>query len=260
MSDQSKSNFQAFGAGLLGFVAVMAVGGGALMVHNSQQAKSSAKPAAAAAPIDIGSSAPRPMMTSPAAQKEARAQSPAPLMGADAESEASTEAPSSAASAATPAAAPSAAASSQAAAKTKSAAPSLEPTQHVDMSGHRSTAEAIVKNTLVPKKEHKGLAKKSSAVEATAVAPTSLASVHYGVTSRNELMGRAAGPVYNVKGGATKGAPPANGKMANDTSASIADLQSQLEKAGLPADQRAIILKQLESANKTVADADKAAQ
>ncbi len=255
MSDQGKSNFQAFGAGLLGFVAVMAIGGGALMVHNSQQAKSAAMPAAAAAPIDIGA-APRAMMGASSVQKEGRAESPAPLLGADEEPVEAAAAPAGA-----PAAAPATAAASatQAAAKAKSAAPSLEPIQHQDMSGHGSTAEAIVKNTLAPKKEHKGLAKKSSNVEATAVAPTSLASVHYGVTSRNELMGRAAGPVYNIKGGA-KGAAAVNSKMAGDTSASIADLKAQLEKAGLPAEQRALILKQLESANQTVSDADKAGQ
>lgn len=256
MSDQGKSNFQAFGAGLLGFVAVMAIGGGALMVHNSQQAKSAAKPVAAAAPIDIGSSAPRPMMTSPTAQKEGRAESPAPLMGAEEESETTAAAPAGAPAAAAPSAAP----ATQAAAKTKSAAPSLEPTQHQDMSGHGSTAEAIVKNTLAPKKEHKALSKKSSNVEATAVAPTSLASVHYGVTSRNELMGRAAGPVYNVKGGAKGASVAGQGKIAGDAGASIAELQAQLEKAGLPQEQRALILQQLEAAKKSVSDANKPAQ
>ena len=85
MSEQNQSNFRAFGAGLLGFVAVMAIGGGALMLRSSQQAKAGARPDAAAAPIDLGSSMPRPV----AAHKQRLVESPAPLMGAQDKSEVS---------------------------------------------------------------------------------------------------------------------------------------------------------------------------
>src|SRR4051794_37845506 len=82
MSEQSKSNVQALGAGLVGFIAVMAVGGGAMMVHRSLQAKAALRPAAAGAPIDLAApgSLERP---SGRPAREARLESPAPLVGGD---------------------------------------------------------------------------------------------------------------------------------------------------------------------------------
>ncbi|UPT73518.1 MAG: hypothetical protein M0D55_16865 [Elusimicrobiota bacterium] len=78
MSEQNKSNLQALGAGLVGFAAVVAIGGGALFVHSKLLGGASAsRPAPAAAPIDLGSSMPRPS----APLSERREQSPAPLVG-----------------------------------------------------------------------------------------------------------------------------------------------------------------------------------
>lgn len=253
MSEQSKSNYQALGAGLFGFVAVMAVGGGALMVHRSQQASASAAPAAAGAPIDLGASmpAPRHAMT-PAALKERRAESPAPLIGEVEESE-PAEAP------AVPAEASSR--RSSAPAPTPESAPEARPsssrlavTQHVDAgAGDATAAAAAVASAPPPEKALKVPAKKPAvkkaplAVEAGSGA---IASVHYGATNRSELMGRAAGPVYNMKGAGPRPGSGAVGKMADDVNAKIADLQKQLESVGMPADQRAKLQKDLEDVTK----------
>ncbi|MEQ1918772.1 MAG: hypothetical protein ABL955_06190 [Elusimicrobiota bacterium] len=253
MSDQNKSNLQAFGAGLLGFVAVMAIGGGALMVRSSQQAKSAARPDAAAAPIDLGASMPRSAPSSNVAVKERRAESPAPLLGED-ESEGS-EAPVAAG-----AASDAEGASLPSASSANSGASQLKVTQHLDKPGNGSSAVAIVKNTLEPEKAAKAESKKAAAkLDATGGGANAIAAVHYGVTSRSELMGRAAGPVYNFKGnGKTGGSAPA-GKLADEANAKMVDLNNQLKDVGLPPEMRAKLMKDLEDATKK-SSAEKPAQ
>lgn len=266
MSEQNKSNVQALGAGLLGFVAVMAVGGGAMMFHSSQQAKSAAAPAPAAAPIDLEASMPRPSMQQSGLQKERRAQSPAPLIGDDGSSDAessSSGSPAAAPAASAPAAAPRAAAPSpESAPAAKSSA--LEVARHLDAEGNGSTAEAVVKNaaeeTKAPKLQGKLRGKKGAKLELPAGDGAVASSVHYGVTSRSELMGRAAGPVYNIKGGKGAETNTAAGKMADDADGRIADLRRQLEVSGLPADQRAKLLKDLDDSLKRISETGKTAQ
>ncbi len=246
MSEQNQSNFQALGAGLLGFAVVMAVGGGALMVHSSQQSKA-AKPAAAAAPIDLGAPVPRFESAPTRPQSERRAESPAPLIGGEEESEgveAAAPAQSAAASSVSPEAAP-----------TERAR--LTAVAHVETGGSRSTAEAVVKNTFVEEKE-KIAAKSKAPVKKLPVklpqtaGAEAVASVHYGVTNRSELMGRAAGPVYNVKGGGAVGGSAPKGKMAEDLNAKVADLKKQLDGSGLPPEARDRLLKDLAEAQKVV--------
>jgi hypothetical protein len=258
MSEQNQSNFQAFGAGLLGFVAVMAIGGGALMVRSSQQAKAGARPDAAAAPIDLGSAMPRPV----ASHKERRMESPAPLMGAQDKSEGS-EASAEESDVAAAAAAGAAASSSGSAQNAKSAAARLEVTQHLDKPGSGSSATAIVKEEAAPEKKEKVLGKIAGRKVTPKLDTTgggAVASVHYGVTSRSELMGRAAGPVYNFKGNAKSGGSGAMGKMGVDVKAKVADLQRQMEAAGLPAEQRAKLQKDIEAATSGISEAEKAPQ
>lgn len=243
MSDQGKSNIQAFGAGLFGFVAVIAIGGGALMVHRSQQRKAEAQPVAAGAPIDLGSSMPRAPM-SPRPQKERRAESPAPLLGEAEENEAleAPAAPADESNAASP--------SPEAAPKARSSS-RLETTAHLAADGGGSTARAVVSNTV--EKEAAPAAKKAAGKKAPLsldpAAASAVASVHYGATSRSELMGRAAGPVYNIKGGARQ-ASGVTGKLAGDVTDKIAEIRRQLEASGLPADQRAKLQKELDDASK----------
>ena len=253
MIDQGKSNVQAFGAGLLGFVVVMAVGGGALMVRSSQMSKAAARPEAAAAPIDLGASMPRTPMSSAVAAKERRAESPAPLIGAE------EEAQSPGASFNSPVAG---VVAPQAASNAGSPAPRLEPTAHLDNPGNGTSATAVVKNTIGVEKEKaaKPLGKKAlPKLAPTAGGANAIASVHYGVTNRSELMGRAAGPVYNFKGAGKDGGSAKGGKMAEDMNAKIADMKSQLEKAGVPPEERAKLLKDLEAVTKGVS-AEKPAQ
>lgn len=245
MSEQNQSNFQALGAGLLGFVAVMALGGGALMVRSSQQAKSAAKPVAAAEPIDIGAAQPRPAVSSPLVQQEERrAQSPAPLIGEDGIESVPSPAPLGAR------------ARAGSAPSETSSGLGLEATESLDTAGNGSSAKAVVKNTLAPEKPAaKGAGRKAlSKPVAASGGADAVASVHYGVTSRSELMGRAAGPVYNVAGAGKKGGTIATGKIAGDAKAKLVDLQRQLEAAGLPEDQRAKLTKELEEAGKGFPD------
>lgn len=251
MSDQSKSNLQAIGAGLLGFAAVLLVGVGALFLHSKLTAQTAALPVPAAAPIDLGSSMPRPGSVTPAERRE---NSPAPIIGRDedgaqaAPSEARAGSPSS----------PAARAAAARAAEGARSAPALKASEHLTAEAS-TTAEAKVEEA--PAKPEK--AAKIKHLKASANAPAALAagdgaaggdaavaSVHYGVKSRSELMGRAAGPVYNFNGGGKKGGTTAGaGKVAGASGidpATLADLKKQLQNANLPTEQRAAILKQLE--------------
>lgn len=251
MSEQNKSNYQALGAGLFGFVAVMAVGGGGLMLHSSHRAKSAATPAPAAAPIDLGASMPAPSLQRPAVQSERRTQSPAPLIGEIGEEASADDAVAAesaeAASALSPESAP------------RAKAPALQVARHLDLEAGSSSAKAVVKNTVEAKKAPAAPAARAPApkLEVAAGDGAVASSVHYGVTSRSELMGRAAGPVYNIKGAKGGGSTGATGKLAEDAEGKIADLRRQLEASGLPEDQRAKLLLELDAARKGVADANK---
>jgi len=247
MSEQNQSNFQAIGAGLLGFAVVMALGGGALMVHHSSASKA-AKPAAAAAPIDIGAPVPRFESAPVRPQMERRAESPAPLIGVD-EAEAAESAP--AQSAASPAAAPSSSAEAAPAERAR-----LKTTAHAETGGRRAAEEAVVRNTIVEEKEEAVAKAKAPVKKLPAKLPQAagaeVASVHYGVTNRSELMGRAAGPVYNIKGGGAVGSAAPQGKMAEDLNSKVADLKKQLDGSGLPPEARDKLLKDLAEAQKAL--------
>jgi len=247
MSEQNKSNVQALGAGLFGFVAVLAVGGGALMLHRSQQAgAANAAPVAAGAPVDLGAPmpAPRPPITAP---KEGRAESPAPLIGEEEESESAAPVEASSRRPSAPAPTPEA----EPAARPSSGR--LEVTQHLETEAGSTSAFASVAAAPAPEKALKVSAKKAPVKKAPLAAEAgagAIASVQYGATNRSELMGRAAGPVYNMKGSGPRPGSGAVGKMADDVNAKIADLQKQLEAAGMPADQRAKLQKDLEDVTK----------
>jgi hypothetical protein len=261
MSEQSRSNFQAFGAGLLGFIAVMAVGGGVLMLHSSRRA--SPKPVPAAEPIDLATATPLDPTVPAAPFKERRLESPAPLIGSDDEAEiaGNRAAPAAAASIPAPAFSPENDAKAMAAAVEDAAIAErrLKPGEHLDATGHSSAAAVVAKDTPAGRKAAKAAAAKKPAAKLAPVAApaASIASVHYGVTSRDELMGRAAGPVYNIKGASAspKSKPEERGKMASDMNARLADLQSRLDgDTNLTPAQRADIQKELADVKKGVAD------
>lgn len=258
MSEQNSSNLQAFGAGVVGFFVVVAVGGGALVYHSSLQTK---RPSAAGAPIDIAS----PSGLAPAerrlAAKEARAESPAPVIGDVAGEEPSPAAAHSQQAAAAAPAAPRAGIPLPSTPRTLTAAeavkvqPALEATKHLGTDGGSTSAELVAqapaKDARVPLKKSPKGSRKLELPSNPNPGPTDVASVHYGVTSRSELMGRAAGPVYNFKGGAAGGGAGV-GKLAGDASATVADLKAQLAKGDLPAADRERIQGELDKVEKAV--------
>ena len=87
-----------------------------------------------------------------------------------------------------------------------------------------------------------------------------VASVQYGATSRSELMGRAAGPVYNFKGRGNSGGAAAVGKLGADMKNKVKDLQRQLETAGLPPEARAKLQMDIDAALKGVNESETAPQ
>jgi hypothetical protein len=182
-----------------------------------------------------------PLSPSPV-QNERRAESPAPLIGNDETSESySRLAPGE-----------SAAAASDQAAAVKAAAPKLEATASLDASGAGSSAVAAVAKPEEGKPVVKGSAEKVLAVKRAAPAGSgAIASVHYGATSRSELMSRAAGPVYNVMG-ASKSGRAVEQSVSVNMNAQIVELKKQLESIKLTPEQRESILKQLEAAGKSI--------
>jgi len=255
MSEQHKTNFQAFGAALFGFIAVIAVGGGALMLHSSHK-NAAPKPVPAAEPIDLASPAPR-EREAVALPTENRTESPAPLVGSDDDDTDAADAPADASPSYAGAETAEAAAESfpESASDVKSGGRRLRPTEHLDLSASgRASAEAVAaKGASVARKNAKfPAARKPSAKLAAAVA-----SVHYGVTSREELMGRAAGPVYNIKSGSSvpRANPSERGKLASEMNERLAGLQWKLkDDTGLSAEQRVEIEQELADIKKGVAD------
>lgn len=248
MSDQNKTNLQTLGAGLLGFVAVVLVGGGFLLLHSKLTATSAARPAPAAAPIDLEAGSPR--RAAPAVPFERREQSPAPLVGAD--EEGASAAPSEArARSASGASAQAVAASAAAASAARSAEEGEEGLEIRDRLTNKAStsAEARVKEAEKAKAPAKLVRKAAPAAgDGAAGGDAAVASVRYGVKSRTELMGRAAGPVYNVAGGAAKGGSTAGAGEVAPLGTKISEIKKQFENSNLPPEQRAALLKQLEQA------------
>ncbi len=251
MSDQNKTNLQTIGAGLVGFVAVVAVGGGFLLLHSKLTAPSASRPAPAAAPIDLEAGTPRRPV--PSAPFERREQSPAPLVGADSE-----DVPPASQSRAGERSDASAAVSAAAAGavKGRGGPASLEIRDRLVTEASSTAVAKVEEAEKADKAEKPGKGKSAPklavkappAGDGASGADAAVASVRYGVKSRSELMGRAAGPVYNVTGGSAKGGTTAGAGKVAPLGAQIGDVKKQLENSNLPADQRAALLKQLEQA------------
>ncbi len=229
MSKRDKAQFQSFGAAAVGFLAVVAVGALLLLLPRGAGMKA---PETAYAPVDASSRAfARPRTVRPV-PPEARASSPAPLLP---ESDGADEA----AAAPAPSPAPAAQASAAPAAATP---PALAADAPVDMTGSaRSSARLDAKAVaavpaaakakipaLKPFAQPKLDLSRSSAFAAT---------VHYSVASRAELMGRAAGPVYNFGGADLKAKL---GAVAGQTSHQVEAAQAQLDTSAVsPQDKSA---------------------
>lgn len=229
MTEYGKAQIQALGAGFVGFVVV--VGAGALLMfpHGAASVKA---PVSAYAPVDVTNSlsAPAPVARPVHAVEAAAAvaSSPAPIL-ADDERETPEAAEPAPAPAPAPAAVPSQAAApaahapapiqtaAAAPAPAPVAAPKLAPVRHLDVRGGssaRASAASSAQASALPAKKRGLDAKIDLSKTPDAVA----SSIHYGVNNRAELMGRAAGPVYNFAG--------------KDTSADSAGARGQTSGAG----------------------------
>lgn len=209
--------------GLLSFVVVSAIGGAAM----TRYFLPSASPAFGASP-------------SPAEQNEIPAKPFASRTSA--ENEISSDEPRAASSAA-----PSSAAAS---ASSLAFAPKLEVSEHLDATGGGSSAELRSKDKVIEEKTSAAAVKTTRGAARPERRDAAVASsVHYGVTSRSELMSRANGSVSNVKGRGTK-ANARVGRLAGDAGAKLADVQQQLDAAPLPAEDRARLKKELDPLSK----------
>lgn len=238
MSEQGKANLQALGAAFFGFVAVIALGGGAMLLH-TRESKAPRKAVPAAEPIDLASAAPpeAPSAILPFI-RERRLESPAPLLGSDDEDEI-TDAPA----AAHPVYARARPAAPETASNAKRDARRLQPAKRLALPSRRSPAAAVVgKETPAAREGAKIVAARNTMAKlAPAAAQRPSIAVHYGVTSRDELMGRAAGPISNIKAASNMRLPLLEWRITGD--------------ASLSAVQRAEIEKELGDLRKGVADA-----
>lgn len=242
MSEQSKSNLQVIGAGVLGFVAVV---GGAGLLLTGLGGRHGA-PATAHAPVDDAALRAPAAPARQARALEHRQSSPQPLLGALPEEPLSEE------TAAAPVHASlvgSAAPESSVAAGAPSLG-ALGAPRHAGKGESVSSAKAEVKkfSTLEPRAPEAPApgAKPMPRLKLDGSRNSIASSVHYGVTSRAELMGKAAGPVYNFKG--SKGGDESERvaaltkKAGDDMSA----LEKELEaNTALSAEQKAEIKKKL---------------
>lgn len=208
MTENGKSQIQTVGSAMLGFALVVGVGALSLMSRGG----SAKVPSHASRPPAI------PSMPAP---EPARLAETAEAPEAASVANASSVLPSVMKE---PAPAPEAAASPKPAA--------LVVTRHLDAtqttSASASVAAAPAAKTAEPAKKE--------FVAPKLVAPkngTIASSVHYGVSSRSELMGRAAGPVYNFKGRGAKRTQTGDGKIAGDAATKIAEIQRQVESSDM---------------------------
>lgn len=251
MNDQGKSQIQTLAAGLLGFVGIVGLGSLLILHHGGAAVKA---PASAYAPVDADpgmpspSRAARPVLAGvPLGASGSAVSSPAPLPmdddrggGAAAASAAKPAAPN------TPAAA---------------AAAKLVVSRHLDASAS-ATSSASSAVSFAPKPSASpALAKKpflSPKLDLSKNQGTVASTVHYGVSSRSELMGRAAGPVYNFSG---KAAARRSGEIAADNAGPFAGdamrqvdvAQKKIDESDASADDKATVDRGLEQVRKTAA-------
>lgn len=220
MTDNGKSQIQTIVSAMLGFVLVVGVGALAVMSRGG----SAKSPSSASHPSSIPTApAAEPALpaAAPAAAGVAGASSPQPVLPSVMADKVSQEAASS-----EPAAQP--------AVSPKPAA--LVVTQHLEATQTTSAKVEVAAAPAAPAaKKMEPLATREFVTPK--LAPTKNAgiasSVHYGVSSRSELMGRAAGPVYNFKGRGAKKADASGSKIGGEAATQIEEAQRQVEGSAL---------------------------
>lgn len=229
MSEHGKAQVQTIAAGFLGFVAVVAVGilivrrGGVSQTPPSEYAPVNTE--ALSAPVSARLSA----RSGGAAYGETAAAtaSPAPTTGQDARILGA------------------ASANSANAAGDSAALQRLAAGQHLTASAGNAPGTVKVANdpeapVAMPSST---AAKKPFVAPKLDLAKTSVAStVHYGVSNRNELMGRAAGPVYNFSGAAGGGQKGQLGQLAGQANGQVDAATQQINDSALTPEDKAKLL------------------
>lgn len=238
MTENGKAQIQTLGAGLLAFVGV--VGAGALLIlpHGGAAVKA---PNTVYAPVDAASALAAP--ASPVKIDRAAAPAPAgsmtssplPLLPASEREDAPGAAAEAAAGSSTP----------------SSNVRRLVASQGLDgSSSASSTAQASVASASAAKIAAKSVKKTFVAPKLDLSKTSAIAStVHYGVSSRSELMGRAAGPVYNFAGAKADGQ---SAQVAAGSMQGIDAAQQQIDSSNLTDAQKATIDSSLGQVRQTV--------
>lgn len=258
MIDQAKkSSLQTLAAGFLGFVGVVGLGSLVILHHGGAAVKA---PSVAYAPVDADPAPRAPLRLKPALAAES---SPAPLLPDEAREEVPAQAPVPAPSFASPtvAAVGAAPAKSQAG---PARSPKLAVSRSIDMSGSASSsASASIAAAAAPKRKGAAPFVKKPFVlpklDLSKNPPTLASTVHYSVSDRAELMGRAAGPVYNFSGGSAGGSRGAQVAADNAAAAGaiqkVDDAQKQLDSSNIAPDEKAKLDQNLNQVRQTAAAA-----
>lgn len=231
MTESGKSQIQTVASAVVGFVLVVGVGVLALTYRGG--ASSPKAPAFAARQSAAPSSAipqraaAEPGVSAAAVQEAFEATSPAPVMPTEMQA---------------------AAASAQAPAR------SLVVTEHLSATQTTSARAEVAAAPAASEERPAAQAPAKPFVAPKLVTGGGIASsVHYGVSSRSELMGRAAGPVYNFKGRAAK-KTAAGSTIKGDASTHIEEARQSVEKSGLDAKSKKDLSRQFQLIQDGVGD------
>lgn len=244
MTEQGKAQIQALAAGVASFVAVVGVGAylilprgetvkapetaapapvseAALAIPRSAESIRAAETASAATPATPASPAPLPPSAAPVAVMGGSAGAPA------------------------------------AAAKTVPSLPFMKPLPPADArEPASSSARVTVKNVEFPKKDESAQkAFVAPKLDLTKNQGTIASTVHYGVSSRADLMSRATGPVNNFSK-KPLGQGLKAGAATKQAMMKVEEAQTQIDGAGLEADQKAKLDSNLDHIRQTVKSGD----
>ena len=267
MGDQEKkSSIQALAAGFLGFIGVVGLGGLLILRHGGA---SSEAPVVSYAPVDADSGLRAPARALPAPSVAASvASSPAPLLSDEVRGESAVPAGEAARGAPVGSAANAAAVNNAAAAGSIPASARLAAGSRLDGGSSASSSASVAVSTSVAASSKSnplsGGAKKpffAPKLDLSKNQGTVASTVHYGVSDRHELMGRAAGPVYNFSGksegqarsgqvAADNAGPGAAGAMRQMDAA-----QKKLDASDVSAGEKAKLDQDLNQVRRTAASA-----
>lgn len=233
MSEQGKSNFQAFGAGIAAFIVVVAVGWKALNWHGNRSAPVGAVPAAAPVDLTTRDLVPAPTPVPVAAPEDASAAeapvAPGPVLAPEKTSS----------SAVRPALRESAEA--KLTAKLSEEKTAAFTTARAEVKPASPAPVAVAAPAAAPKPK----------LDETKAAQSVASAVQYSATSRAEVMGRAAGPVYNLQAGGVQ-AQNQLGKMdaAQTADQSVAAARQVIEQSNMTVEEKTKALAQIDAAVK----------